>query len=172
MPPSRSPARRSSAWHASAVSGVRGDGFQITESPHTSASAVFQLHTATGKLNAVITATGPSGCHVSSIRCPGRSDAIVRPNSWRDRPDAEVADVDHLLHLAEALGHDLAGLERDQRAEVVLRRAQLLAQQAHQLAAARCGHVAPHLERGLRAADRGVGVGGRRRRRCGRSPRR
>ena len=56
MPPSRSPARRSSAWQASAVSGVRGDGFQITESPQTSASAVFQLHTATGKLNAVITA--------------------------------------------------------------------------------------------------------------------
>ncbi len=86
MPPMRSPARRSSDWQASAVSGVRGDGFQITESPQTSASAVFQLHTATGKLNAVMTATGPSGCHVSSMRCPGRSDAMVRPNSWRERP--------------------------------------------------------------------------------------
>ena len=52
MPPMRSPARRSSAWQASAVSGVRCDGFQITGSPQTSASAVFQLHTATGKLNA------------------------------------------------------------------------------------------------------------------------
>ncbi len=39
----------------------------------------------------------------------------------------EVADVDHLLHFAQALGLDLAVLERDQRAEVVLRGAQRIA---------------------------------------------
>ena len=50
-----------------------------TGSPQTSASAAFQLHTATGKLNALITATGPSGCHVSVRRWPGRSEAIERP---------------------------------------------------------------------------------------------
>ena len=50
---------------AIAVSGVRSEGFQITGSPQTSASAAFQLQTATGKLKALITATGPSGCHVS-----------------------------------------------------------------------------------------------------------
>ncbi len=54
--------------HARAVSGVRSEGFQITGSPQTSASAAFQLHTATGKLNALITATGPSGCQVSVRR--------------------------------------------------------------------------------------------------------
>ena len=64
---------------ASAVSGVRSDGFQITGSPQTRASAAFQLQTATGKLNALITATGPSGCHVSVRRWPGRSEAIERP---------------------------------------------------------------------------------------------
>ena len=64
---------------ASAVSGVRSDGFQITGSPQTSASAAFQLHTATGKLKALMTATGPSGCHVSVSRWPGRSEAIERP---------------------------------------------------------------------------------------------
>ena len=47
--------------------------------PHTSATAAFHAHTATGKLNAVITPTTPSGCQVSSRRCPGRSDAMVRP---------------------------------------------------------------------------------------------
>ena len=61
------------------MSGVCSDGFQITGSPHTSASAAFQLHTATGKLNALITATGPSGCQVSVSRCPGRSEAIELP---------------------------------------------------------------------------------------------
>ena len=61
------------------MSGVSDDGFQTTGSPHASASAEFQLHTATGKLKAVMTPIGPSGCQVSNILCPGRSDAIVRP---------------------------------------------------------------------------------------------
>ena len=78
-PPKRSAARSNSDMHASAVSGVRSDGFQITGSPQTKASAAFQLQTATGKLKALITATGPSGCHVSVSRWPGRSDAIERP---------------------------------------------------------------------------------------------
>ena len=60
-------------------SGVGSAGFQMTGSPHTAASAVFHAHTATGKLNAVMIATGPSGCHCSIIRCAGRSDCIVRP---------------------------------------------------------------------------------------------
>ncbi len=74
--------------------------------------------------------------------------------------DGEVADVDHLLHLAEALLGDLAGLERDERAERLLLAPQLLAEQAHELAAARCGDVAPGLEGLGRARDGGVGAGG------------
>ena len=77
--PNRSAARSSSCVVAIALSGARSDGFQSTGSPQTSASAAFQLHTATGKLNALMTATGPSGCHVSVSRCPGRSEAIERP---------------------------------------------------------------------------------------------
>src|SRR5262249_8170796 len=50
---------------ASAVSGVLSDGFQTTTSPHTIAISAFQLHTATGKLKALITPTTPSGCHCS-----------------------------------------------------------------------------------------------------------
>ena len=64
---------------ATAQSGVGSAGFQMIGSPHTAASAAFQDHTATGKLNAVMTPTGPSGCHCSIIRCAGRSEAIVRP---------------------------------------------------------------------------------------------
>ena len=51
--------------------------------------------------------------------------------------DGEVADVDHLLHLAEPLLRDLPDLERDERAERLLLAAQLLAEQAHELAAVR-----------------------------------
>ena len=54
-------------------------------------------------------------------------------------PDREVADVDHLLHLAKALLLDLPDLERDERAERLLLAAQLLAEQPHELAAPRAG---------------------------------
>src|SRR5208337_2307757 len=46
---------------AMAQSGTLLDGFQTTVSPAISASMAFQDHTATGKLNAVITPAGPSG---------------------------------------------------------------------------------------------------------------
>ena len=65
--------------HAIAVSGVWLDGFHTTASPHTAAIAVFQLHTTTGKLNAVMTPTTPSGCHCSNMRWSGRSECMDRP---------------------------------------------------------------------------------------------
>ena len=64
---------------ATEQSGVCSDGFQITGSPQTVATAAFQDQTAMGKLKAVMTPMGPSGCHCSNIRWPGRSDAIVSP---------------------------------------------------------------------------------------------
>src|SRR5207342_1180688 len=62
-----------SFWHATAHSGVFSEGFQTQTLPQTHASVAFQLHTATGKLNADIIPTTPSGCHCSYILCPGRS---------------------------------------------------------------------------------------------------
>ena len=53
---------------ARAVKGASGEGFQSVESPQTAATAAFHAQTATGKLNAVMTPTGPSGCHCSNIR--------------------------------------------------------------------------------------------------------
>ena len=72
-------ARSKRTWQASAVSGVFSDGFHSTGLPQTHASAAFHAHTATGKLKALMTAVGPSGCQVSIMRWPGRSEAIVRP---------------------------------------------------------------------------------------------
>ena len=66
-------------WQAIALSGVFSDGFHTIGSPHTRPIIAFQAHTATGKLNAEITPTGPSGCHYSVSRWPGRSLAIVLP---------------------------------------------------------------------------------------------
>ena len=76
---------------ATAVSGVVGEGFQIIVSPHTAARNAFQDHTATGKLNALMIPTGPSGCHCSYMRWRGRSDAIVNPYNCRERPTAKSA---------------------------------------------------------------------------------
>ena len=67
------------AWQASAQRGVFSEGFQTSVSPHASASEAFHAQTATGKLNALMTPATPSGCQVSIIRCPGRSEAIVSP---------------------------------------------------------------------------------------------
>ena len=77
--PKRLSARSKSACVARAVRGAFSDGFQTTGSPHTSAMAEFHDHTATGKLNAEITATTPAGCQVSIMRWLGRSVAMVRP---------------------------------------------------------------------------------------------
>ncbi len=152
--PASAMARSRIAEHASDVSGVSSDGFQMTVSPQTRATAVFQAQTAAGKLNAEMTATTPRGCHVSISRCPGRSDGIVRPSSWRDRPDGEVADVDHLLDLAEGLRADLPDLDGDQLGEVGL----VLLEQAAELldegAARRRRDAAPGQERLVRPRDR------------------
>ena len=77
--PKRLSARSRTFIAASALSGVFSDGFQMTGSPQTRASAAFHDQTATGKLKAEITPHGPIGCHVSIMRWPGRSEAMVRP---------------------------------------------------------------------------------------------
>ena len=46
---------------------VDEDGFQIVVFPHIAAMKAFQLQTATGKLNALITPVMPRGCHCSYI---------------------------------------------------------------------------------------------------------
>ena len=65
-----SPRARTEACVASAVSGVFSLGFHNTESPHTSASAAFQLHTATGKLKAEM--TPPARWDATAPSCDGR----------------------------------------------------------------------------------------------------
>ena len=82
--------------------------------------AVFQDQTATGKLNAVMTPTTPSGCHCSIMRCAGPLGGHRQAVELARQADREVADVDHLLHLAAAFGADLAHLEAHQVAERLL----------------------------------------------------
>ena len=64
MPFGRPLAEKTSAaifWHARAQNGVFSLGFQRVTSPQIQARAVFQLHTATGKLKAEIMPTTPNG---------------------------------------------------------------------------------------------------------------
>ena len=158
--PTSRAARSSSAAAATATSGVRSDGFHTTVSPQTSAIAAFHAHTAHGKLNAEITPTTPSGCHVSISRCPGRSEGIVRPLELAGEPDGEIADVDHLLDLAAGLGDDLADLHADQVGQSVLVLGQQLAEPLDQPAARRRRDGAPRKERRMRAVDRPLDVPG------------
>ena len=76
-------------WQAMAQKGVFSLGFQTHTLPQTQARAVFQLHTATGKLKAEIMPTIPKGWYCSYIRCAGRSECIVNPCNWRDSPTAK-----------------------------------------------------------------------------------
>ena len=73
----------------------------------------------------------------------------------------KVAYVDHLLHLAQAFGRNLARFQGHQAAQVGLGGAQLFAQQADQLAPARRGHGAPGGEGCVCAANGGAGLRGR-----------
>src|SRR5690606_25794116 len=66
-------------WHAIPHNGVFSLGFQTQTSPQTHASIAFQLHTATGKLNADIIPTTPTGWYCSYMRCIGLSLCIVSP---------------------------------------------------------------------------------------------
>ena len=150
MPSGRPLARNTSLtmfWQAMAHSGVLLDGFQTTVSPQTQASAEFQAQTATGKLKALMTPTTPRGCHCSIMRCCGPFALQGRAAEGAAQTHGEVADVDHLLHLAQALGQDLAHLQADQRAEHLLLRAQRLAHLAHDLAAPGRRQHAPDQER-------------------------
>ena len=70
----------------------------------------------------------------------------------------EVADVDHLLDLAEPLLRDLPDLERDERAEGLLLAPELVAEEADELAPPRGRDVPPSLERGGCAGDGGIGL--------------
>ena len=66
----------------------------------------------------------------------------------------EVADVDHLLHLAQAFAANLAGLDGDDLTQLRFVAPQPLAERAHHLAPPRCRHRPP-LQKGLmRPADR------------------
>src|SRR5262249_24950264 len=69
----------------------------------------------------------------------------------------EIADIDHLLHFAEALGHDLAGLDGDQAAKAFLLGAQFIAEKADELSAHR-GRDEPPDAKGIGgASDRRFG---------------
>ena len=146
--------RPASARTPRAVSGVSSDGFQTTGSPQTRATAVFQDHTAAGKLNALMTPD-------DAERVPGLHQPVAGPLG-RHRPavelarqaDREVADVDHLLHLAARLGGDLADLEADQRGEVVLVLGQQLAQPLDEAPRGRGRHRPPLTGRPACAAAR------------------
>ena len=61
-------------------------------------------------------------------------------------PDGEIADVDHLLHFAVALGLDLAHFERYEAAERILVLAQRVADASHGFATNRAGNLSPGLE--------------------------
>ena len=76
---------------ASAVNGVFGEGFQTEALPQMAARQAFHAQTATGKLNAEMIPTTPSGCHCSYMRCCGRSECMVEPYNIRDWPTAKSA---------------------------------------------------------------------------------
>jgi hypothetical protein len=71
-----------------------------------------------------------------------------------------VADVDHLLDLAQAFGGDLAGLQRHQAAKIGLGGAKLLAQEPDQFAPPRRGDSAPSQVGRMRLIDRLDRLGG------------
>ena len=73
---------------------------------------------------------GALGCDGEAVKLAGQTDG-------------KVANIDHFLNFAEALAQDLAVLDGDEPAEVVLRGAKLLAEKPDKLAAARRRNFTP-----------------------------
>ena len=76
--------------------------------------------------------------------------------------DGEVADVDHLLNLAEGFGSDLAGLDLHERGHIVAVRAKEFAETTHDVSTSRRWNITPVGEHVVGAS--GGRVGGQRRR--------
>ena len=123
------------------------------------ASMAFQPHTATGKLNAVITATGPSGCHDSIIRWSGLSLWMTRPCSCLESPVAKSAMSTTSCTSPSPSGADLAHLPRHQGAEFLLVSAEFQTELAHHFAPFRRGNVPPGFESLHRLLDDGLASG-------------
>ena len=80
---------------------------------------------------------------------PGALTGDGQPMQLPRQPDGEVADIDHLLHLALGLGQRLAALDGDEAGKIVLVLAKRIAEQAHQFTSPWCGDDAPDEESGL-----------------------
>mmetsp|Transcript_64943 Transcript_64943/g.153506 ORF Transcript_64943/g.153506 Transcript_64943/m.153506 type:complete len:376 (-) Transcript_64943:218-1345(-) len=65
-----------------------GAVFQTWVFPQIMDTLAFHPNTAFGKLKAVMMPTLPSGFHVSSSTCSGRSEGITWPGIWREIPAA------------------------------------------------------------------------------------
>ena len=139
-----------------AVSGVSSEGFQTVALPQTAASALFQAQTATGKLNARDDADDAERMplfHHAVLRAFGGDGQAVK---LARKPDREIADVNHLLHFALAFRENLSGFERDEPAQVLLGRAQGVAELADDFAASGRGQSAPFLQTPFRRALHGL----------------
>ena len=84
--------------------------------------------------------------HHSVIGALGRDGAAVE---LARQPDGEVANIDHLLDLANALRCDLPRLKRHKPGEIILGGAQFLRENSHELPTPRRRDLAPSIK-GLR----------------------
>src|SRR6266540_3426029 len=97
--------------------------------------------------------------HVELVAQLGRSRLAEQAPPF---PGHVEAHVDRLLHVAAGLGLHLPHLVAHQVGEVVLLLGEEIREAVQNLAALRCGHEPPLLERGLRRLDRAVDVLGAR----------
>ena len=147
LAPKRASARSNKRLQASAVSGVFSDGFQThgiaADQRQRRVPRPHRDREVEGRDDADHAQRVPGLHHAVAGALGGDGQAVELAR----QADGEVADVDHLLHFAQAFAGDLAGLDRHQPAQRRLVRAQLLAEQPHQFAAARRRHRAPGRER-------------------------
>ena len=133
------------------------DGFQATALLHTSArwcSRPTRPQEVEGRDHAHHAHRVPGFHHAVAGAFAGNRQAMQLAR----QSHGEVADVDHLLHLAQPSGAHLAASSDTQQAQGLFVLAQFLAQAAHQFAAPRGGHGAPLQEGGVRALDERLGL--------------
>jgi hypothetical protein len=144
--PSGRPASAHSRASHSAAEGTFSLGLSTTVLPAAMASGKNHIGTIAGKLNGLITATGPSGWRIEVTSTCDEAFSVKAPFSrWRSRRRTRRPPARG--DLTARVGQDLAVLGGDQRGELVSPGVQQLTEAEEQLGAAGQRRVPPARER-------------------------
>jgi hypothetical protein len=156
--PSGRPASAHSRASHSAADGTFSLGLSTTVLPAAMAIGKNHIGTIAGKLNGLMTATGPSGWRIEVTSTRDDAFSVKAPCSRCGDPAGELDDLLAARDLTSRVGQDLAVLGGDDRRQLVGPCVEQLAEREEHLRAPRQRRVTPAGERRPGGGDRSLHV--------------